>query len=201
MGRLQHIQKLANEGKTDEALAECERLAKVEPKLGLHLKAQVLTAAGRIQDTVGVFTQILHIDPFDAIALNGRAYNRALCRIELPDAEKDIHRALEIRGHDPSFVDTRGYIHYLLGRPKLALADFNAVLNVPLAADNSLGDVGLGEVHFHRGLVYKQLGENELAEKDFERAKQLGFKITDYPQPIVAPPTKEKGNSRTKRVG
>lgn len=62
--------------------------------------------------------------------------------------------------------------------------DFNSVLRDDDRALRGLDQTGLGEVYFHRGLVYQQLGKKDLAEKDFARARKQGFEIKDYPPPL-----------------
>ena len=66
-------------------------------------------------------------------------------------------------------------------------------LEVRLAAGTALG-----EIHFHRGLVHRELGNAEQAERDFDLASRQGYSITAYPEPVVrAAAPAEKPTLRT----
>ena len=106
----------------------------------------------------------------------------ALTKKNLHEASKDIAEAIEIAGEEPAYVDTRGYIAYLQGQFKDALADFNLALDG--AEKVKANDEFSAEIFFHRALVYRKIGEAELAKEDFEKAKKLGFKWTEEPEPV-----------------
>lgn len=186
--QIQHrLRQHLREGNIDKALEDCDEFAKLHPKEGEFTKANILTSAGRLKETIPIYTKIIAIDPADATAYNNRAYNRLLMQAELDEAEQDIARAIEIRGDDePSFIDTRGYLHYLRGRLKPALADFNKAIRLCHLNGPVLTDAGIGEVYFHRGLTYREMGEVALAEKDFAKSRALGFRADDFPRPIAA---------------
>lgn len=176
-------------GLYDRALAESEQAIEMEPELleAYEIKAHALTALNRRSEAIETYDHLLETQPDRALFLNNRAYMRALERVDLEEAFEDIERALEIE-QAPSFIDTRGYLHYLFGRYDLALADFDAVLNHPSLRDGSAdwNPEGVGEVYFHRGLVYRKLGKDEEAERNFDRARRLGFRFENYPEPVVA---------------
>lgn len=171
-------------GNLDQALNDVDRVVRAVPdaRSPRELRGLVLGQMKRYREAVAEFSRLVQLDPHDAQALNNRAYNRALWRQELEGAEADIKRAIEIQGPIPVFVDTRGFLHYLMGRQKEALADLDVALADEQLED--LGAAGKGEVFFHRGLIHEQLGNAEKAAADYQRAKELGFKDDGKPLPI-----------------
>lgn len=179
----------------DRALAECDRLIEIEPKDGHAVKATILSQLGRLEDSIAEYTRVIEIDPQDAMSYNNRAYHRALARVELDEALADVEKALEIAGDVSAYVDTRGYLYYLFGRHKEALADFNKVLGDP-DATRAMQEEEFGEIYFHRALVLRKLGEEAKAERDFALARKLGFKFDELPEPIERPGGEGNGTNR-----
>lgn len=138
-----------------------------------------------------------------AAALNHAAYARALAKTDLKQAKSLVDEALRLfTPNDESALaaleDTRGYIRYLAGDLEAAREDLETALRRletgvkldlaevqlfgQMAIDGRLQEYvrdqiqrGLGEVHYHRGLVYEKLGDLAKARKDFQRAEELGF--------------------------
>ncbi len=138
-----------------------------------------------------------------AAALNHAAYARALAKTDLKQAKSLVDEALRLfTPNDESALaaleDTRGYIRYLAGELEAARQDLETALRrleagvkLQLAEVQLFGQIaiderlqeyvrdqiqrGLGEVHYHRGLVYEKLGDLAKARKDFQRAEELGF--------------------------
>ena len=134
-----------------------------------------------------------------ASALNLSAYSNALAKKNLEEALENVERSIELAGGDAvGSIDTRGYIHYLLGNYDLAVEDTEMAVSafansIPiekaeqsqesqLFVDQSLFDYQLRVLDetlavllHHRGLAYEAVGKLEQAEKDFERAKGLGY--------------------------
>lgn len=167
-----------NEG----AVKDAEQLIELSPAQGYIWKGDALAKMGKSEEAVEAYGNALGHDPTNATALNNRAYHRALAKKDLVEAAKDVEEAIEIDGEQPAFVDTRGYISYLRGDFKQALADFNQALRD--AQEQDTEPEFSAEIHFHRGLVYRKLGENDLAEADFKKAKELGFEWKEIPEPV-----------------
>ncbi|MGL5094152.1 MAG: tetratricopeptide repeat protein, partial [Planctomycetia bacterium] len=170
-------------GDNPKALREADRLVKSVPEVGLYLRGHVYSLMKRYPEALADYDRLLKMNPNLDSALNGRAYTRALAKVDLDGALADVEQAMRIAGDEPAYVDTRGYILYLMGRPKDALADFNKVLDDP-SVRARLDEHGWGEVYFHRGLVHRLLGEEVLADADFASARRLGWTIDDYPNPV-----------------
>lgn len=129
------------------------------------------------------------------VALNHRAYIRALVGRDLQAALADIDDALaEAGGQDPEFLDTRGFILHLLGRHQEAIDLLNVAIDgmqqkrkqlvrAGVGQDESAAvasalrtlDHGLAVMHHHRGLACAAAGLERQARQDFDVAKRKGF--------------------------
>lgn len=168
----------------DKALADVDRLIEIAPSDGQVLRGDVLAKQGKSVEAIEAYSEAIKADRKNATAYNNRAYHRALARKDLKDAVVDIEKALTLREEEPAFIDTRGYLFYLQGNFKGALADFNDAIE--FAEQRGMGDEFAAEIYYHRGLVHRKLGENELAEQDFDTAKKLGFEWKELPEPLPA---------------
>lgn len=140
-----------------------------------------------------------------ANVLNAVAYAQSLGKIDLPLALERITKSLEFRGNPKVLetrltiamkLDTRGYIHYLLGNYEPALADLNKAVeethlvrnfykrNLDDLRRNSLSetaveqaianaDEGLAVMFYHRGLVHEAMGNDREARADFDRVRAI----------------------------
>lgn len=156
-------------------------------------------------------------------ALNEAAYFRALAQDDLDRALRDadeavamIRAARRVRRPTPASkaadrallrlldgtlaatLDTRGYIHYLLGDLDAAREDLDEAIELyyryrdeltrllltcdsierPYRRDDlRRAQSSLAEILYHRGLVLSKLGDTRRANQDFEQAAQLGFDV------------------------
>jgi tetratricopeptide (TPR) repeat protein len=137
-----------------------------------------------------------------AVALNGYAYARGLANRDIDEALVDIDEALRRAGEDYHMIDTRGYLYYRRGDYDLALRDLDRAVEgahedyQKWVAATREGGFGLPDpreqqlqsrkmaqvlavVVYHRGLCHQARGAEELAEKDFQRVRELGFEPGD----------------------
>ncbi|MBY0588284.1 tetratricopeptide repeat protein [bacterium] len=163
------------------ALEEAKRLSDLAPSQSLVLQGDALSKLGKTDEALAAYDDALGHDPTNATALNNRAYFLANLNKDLDRAAKDIAGAIDLSGEEPAYVDTRGFVAYMRGDFKGALADFNKALKG--ADEEGAEQEFYAEIYYHRGLVHKQLGEPELSKEDFEKAKALGFTWTEEPKP------------------
>jgi tetratricopeptide (TPR) repeat protein len=134
--------------------------------------------------------------------LNTRAYARAVDETsdpaELKQALIDVDEALEELPDNASFLDTRGYVLYKLGRHNEALEDMNRAIELVMAERDEFEiairgrrltgeqaalkareqerfNGNLAVMHHHRGEIHEKLGDAEQARKDLIISKQMGF--------------------------
>ena len=183
--RLFQAQLYMQAGQQKKALAVCDQVVASRPKdpRPLNLKASILARFKEYREAIKACDGVLAIEPDDPTGLNNRAYFRAMARIDLKAALDDVQKALEAEPDNETFLDTRAYLYYLFGRFDEALADYNKILADGGRRIRSLDDAG--EIFFHRGLLYKHMGDERKMREDYDRAKKAGFQIEDEPPPLV----------------
>ena len=85
-------------------------------------------------------------------------------------AAADCNVTLKLSLHDPILHFTRGNTHLLNGKPEPAPADFNAAAEL---------DPTRGRSTYGRGLARLLLSDGDGEERDFQRARELGFEDQD----------------------
>lgn len=144
--------------------------------------------------------------PEKALELNNLAYFAALAiAYEPADADEDAklldemlanaEQALRLSPGISSFLDTRGYLHYLKENYSAAIADFDKALaeteELMAAGRKQIKEnprqayqlqIQLREIEYsaavmyqHRMKAHQKAGNNEFAEKDRKQIEELGF--------------------------
>jgi tetratricopeptide (TPR) repeat protein len=134
------------------------------------------------------------------VALNYRAYARALANQDPEKGLDDMQQAFDLLKSDNDFayLDTRGYLYYLAGDVDAALSDMERAVRLAESAlarfragqteqleqgfdvkllrrQNELFEQNLAVLCHHRGLVYRALGREQEAADDLTRADELGY--------------------------
>ena len=190
------------DGQNEEALEDANRAAELsrEHYAALMVRAQIYQRLGRHAEAVEDWKVINRLSqtrgtPPRAEALNGLAYARAIGKLDLKEASKNVAEALELVPDSPAIRDTRGYLLHLQGLHEGALVDLNAAVEGMeddfaqrpkdaepdrslISADVDLTGLhrpeeGVAVVRYHRALVLKALGRDEEAKKDLDRAREL----------------------------
>lgn len=181
------------------ALADYDLVIEYAPKL-----ARAYSARGELHRRLGLYreaiddlTRVIELRPAsDPLPLNHRAYARALAGIELPQALSDVEKAIALTDQpDAALLDTRGYIHYLLGDIKSAQANIDqAIAQAERETEQFLESQhleslspperervekvlkeNLAVMYHHRGLIHQRLGHDDLARRDQELAARHGY--------------------------
>jgi tetratricopeptide (TPR) repeat protein len=139
---------------------------------------------------------IEYLPPHEPVAWNNRAYARAIAGVDLQEALADVEKAIKLSDSEQSaYIDTRGYIHYLLGNYAAALADMEhavwlaqreaqqmAELLVARDIDPAVArrfrrqlDEQLAVIYTHRGMVREKMGLFAEAQADLELGRELGY--------------------------
>lgn len=176
------------------AVEDCTRAIELDPDNPRRyvFRATLLAELDEYEQAAADYTRVIQLEPDDASAYNNRAYFRALAGVDLDEALDDVQKAIDMGGPNDAYLDTRGFLLYLLGRSEEALADVDEAIRLAESPDNDRGRETLGELYYHRALVHKKLGNRREAERDFQMAEELGFdRPARDPQPAPRIPTKD----------
>ncbi|HEY5717148.1 MAG TPA: tetratricopeptide repeat protein, partial [Motiliproteus sp.] len=105
---------------------------------------------------------LLQLEPDNAMALNALGYSLTEHTTRHQEALELISKALELKPDDPAILDSMGWVHFNLGRPRHALPYLQR-------AYNSFPDP---EIATHLGKVYWALGQTEQALQVWQEALQ-----------------------------
>jgi tetratricopeptide (TPR) repeat protein len=166
---------LQRDGKPDEAIKYCDRVAKLavrdQDAIFAHLAhGMLLEPRGRIEDAKGHYEAALKLDPKQPIALNNIAY---LIADKLKSPSEALPYAQQAARLDPTnadVLDTLGYILYLNGRVGEAQGALLRAKEIDRANQ---------AVYYHLGLVYQKKGDAEEAKEWLLKAKEIGLQKGD----------------------
>jgi Flp pilus assembly protein TadD len=125
---------------------------------------------GRIDQVIAAMEKVIALDPKHATALNYLGYTFADRNMRLPEAEKLILRALEIRPDDGYFLDSLAWVHYRRGDYRRAEEELLRALKV-IPDDPVLLE--------HLGDVLQAQGRNDEAAVLFGKAIEKGHEKPD----------------------
>lgn len=189
-------------GDLEGSLADYDQLVKLRPKFsgGYLGRSVTYQRLNRHREAIDDLNQAVELGPTgDPLPLNNRAYARAVANMELEEAMIDVQLALdrtpEVSPSYSAYLDTRGYLHFLLGRPEAAVVDLDAAIHksevfrretlklydergIPRRARARIQqqfDHELAVMHHHRALAHEKLGHQEQAEADRKQADLLGY--------------------------
>ena len=81
------------------------------------VRAEYLGRAGRVDDAIALYEQMLQRAPGNEVAANNLAYVLAQSRRDKPSLERALALATRFQGSsDPGYIDTLGLVQYRLGR-------------------------------------------------------------------------------------
>lgn len=186
------------------ALAALDEAAKLWPddrriRQQRHL---LLMASQRYQEVIDEQSKELALAERASVTergslLNDIAYARALGNIDAEKGLQEINSALEQDPKNAAFLDTRAMLLYQLGRYEEARADLDRSVtdveaqlaeidasfakraqdpNKTPAIKLMLADIqrNVAVIRYHRALVWEKLGEQDKADADKQRVRELG---------------------------
>lgn len=193
----------------DGALKDYDRLIELNGRYAAayHGRSVVYQRLQRHREAIDDLTQVIKLSSErDAQSRNNRAYARAIAGIELEEGFKDVEEALEyaseLRGTpdtgenaNAAFLDTRGYLHFLLGRPEAALADLDQAIKNTEAEQQRVFEQlrlhgvsprvrnyyakqfahNLAVMYHHRGQAHEALGHVAEGAADLRKGDELGY--------------------------
>lgn len=192
-------------GLYEAAIQDYSQAVQWEPEnpLNYNQRSIALQHAGRHDESVQDWLAINELwsdadAEQQAMALNGLAYARALGKTDLDQALDEVNQALNLLGPNAAMLDTRGFIQFLRGDKDAARHDLQQAVEAVEQQLASLQDQqdysddqrwarelkefqqSVAVIRYHRALVYEALGEDELAEQDLTRVRQLGYEPGEH---------------------
>ena len=151
----------------EAAIVDYNRTIELNPKFSWPYMNRAL-AYGRLkrwEDAIADYGRAIELDQNYADAYNGRAWS--YCKIgKFEEALPDVNKALELKPNEANYFDTRADVYVGLKRYDEAISDMEKALKL----------LPQGWVFYHRGEIYKLMGDNAKAQADFDKAKQLGYR-------------------------
>lgn len=198
----------------DGSLKDYDKLIELRPRYaqGYLGRSVVFQRLQRHREAIDDLTQAIKLSAEEQAALpkNNRAYARAIAGIELEEAFQDIEEALALDARrqgtlgepdqqNAAYLDTRGYLHLLLGRPEQALTDLDRAIQITeQERDKKLIQLEqfkvnakwrayvqrvfaqeLAVMYHHRGQAHEKLGHKSEAEADLKKGDSLGYDPED----------------------
>lgn len=172
---------LAEQGKRDEGLAMlAERADQGGDDKSSYVSGQatLLGEGGRVDEGIALLDTLIAATPGKSDLLNSRCWLKATGNLALDSALKDCTKAIELSEQPASILDSRGLVHFRLGRMEDALADFDAALEQVPDMAASL---------YMRGVIRKQTGAAG-ADADLAAARMIWPRIDeDYARYGIKP--------------
>ena len=142
-----------------------KNFTKSEEALRLYYKGEKSHIEGKFEESNQFLTEAVKLDPEFAMAFRSISMNYAYLQ-DLSKAQEYSQKALDLahegRGSLREKLLIEGYAHYLLeGSVEKAISKYEEVLEIYPYDD---------EAHSLLGAIYRNMGENELAEQHFLKA-------------------------------
>jgi tetratricopeptide (TPR) repeat protein len=156
-------------GRFEDALLCFERaiLLDTDNVQAYEYKADSLYFLKRYEEALDVYEATIELDPHLAAPHSGKG--RVLYEMGLYDeALAAYERAIQINPHLASAYNGKGKVQAQFGYYEEALDVYNQAIEL---------QPKIGVYHYNRADVLMQLGRTAEAEKDYELARQLGYKI------------------------
>jgi len=109
-------------GKCEEALTyleQCVHIAR-QDTTALNMKGYCLEKKELVEEAIGVYTEIVEIDPGNYNACNSLAYLMALHGKDLNRAHYYAKKAVDARPEHPAYLDTLGMVYLKRKQPDMA---------------------------------------------------------------------------------
>jgi len=179
----------AKAGDVDGAVARIQALLVEDPEDDelLFNLGVVYGEAKRNEEAIAAMQRALARNPDNANALNYIGYTWAERGEHLDEAEKMIHRAIELRPDDGFIVDSLGWVYYMRARPLIQSGKARegrrylerAARELERADQLTGGDPVISE---HLGDTYLLLDQKKRALQRFEEALSLEPRDGEQPQ-------------------
>ncbi|MFC2149865.1 tetratricopeptide repeat protein [Calditrichota bacterium] len=153
-------------GRHEEAIAELEKSISIDSlRTGPYITLGYIYHQQENWDASAEAYELgLQADSTDQVLLNNYAYMLSVQNYRLEDALDMVNRALELTPDVSSFLDTRGWLLYRLGRYQEA---FEQTMKALEGSDDN------AEIYEHLGHIYAALGKQDQATTAWRKALEL----------------------------
>lgn len=127
-------------------------------------RARTFVSQGRLEDAIGLYDDVLHVDPENELAYADRGTVYAMVK-DFESALSDLNRAFELGYADASAYCTAATVYLEKNELQKALEYFDKAI----AADQNHA-----LAYYNRSSVFQRLGERQAAYSDLERCLSLG---------------------------
>jgi tetratricopeptide (TPR) repeat protein len=168
---------LAKQEKYPEALQMLQPLAALNRPEVLTTLATMHEKMGELNEAIALHRQVLKIDPNNLAAANNLAYTLAAAhptdKAVLGQAREAIESAISKAPQITAFQDTKGWIQILSGQAAEGTRRIARVLP-SLRLDPA--------VHYHLGVGYARIGQNDLARMHLQNVAHLAHEHQHVPE-------------------
>jgi tetratricopeptide (TPR) repeat protein len=123
------------------------------------MRARDLISKGLMEDALGLYGDVIHIDPSNAMAYADRGTAYAMMK-KFDLALSDLEKAIELGYQDGSTYSSIATVNFELKRYEKSLEYF--AKSIELAPNYAI-------TYYNRSNVYYQVGNNKAAIEDLER--------------------------------
>ena len=81
----------------------------------------------------------------------------------------DYNEAIRLNPKDSTVYNSRGILYFTIGQYTRAIADYDEVIRL-----NPQG-LKLAMAYYGQGMIYETIGNSKESERNFKKAKELGF--------------------------
>ena len=151
----------------DSAIADYDTAVRLDPEDASAYRGRgaVYRRMGRLELALAEYDAAIQLDPEDPFAhrFRGDAY---LAKGDYNEAVADFSASLSLNSDDEVAHRGRGNAYLFSGELELALAEYDAAIE---------GDPESALAYYGRGVVRQVMGDTQGAERDYSRARELGY--------------------------
>ena len=165
-GRLHELK-----GQFNEAINDYLNSVELDPSYAKsHMNLGVIFSRKKdSNNAIAFFEKAIDSDSTYALAFFNYATTLKLMD-KLEEAIGKYNQAVLLEPNNKLYRTARGVLHTYMGHSEESISDLTFVLK---------GNNKEGELYYYRSISYKKLGKEDLAAKDVETAKALGYDIKD----------------------
>lgn len=159
-------------GKTQQAINDCTKAIELKPNYAnaYFNRGQGYMNQKKYNDAISDFSKTIYYNPNDAEAYSKRGISYASIG-KYSDALSDLNKAIELNPRDWRAYFFRGMSYINRDQYSSAIHDYSTIIQY--SKDKKL----VAGAYLSRGLCFRNIGSNEQAQADFQKAKEMGYEL------------------------